>query len=81
MFAHLFRRRRRETRAVWLSSAAVMQSQKLAARGGAAIRLLRPLPARREGENGTMEVLSNEGTEGEGGMQPRGHGGCTPGWL
>ena len=56
-----------------------MQSQKLAARGGAAIRLLRPLPARREGENGTMEVLSNEGTEGEGGMQPRGHGGCTPG--
>ena len=65
VFAHLFRRRR-ETRAVWLSSAAVMQSQKLAARGGAAIRLLRPLPALREGKNGTMEVLSNEGRrEGE----------------
>ena len=63
MFAHLFRRRRRETRAVWLSSAAVMQSQKLAARGGAAIRLLRPLPAWWEGK--AMEVLSNEGREGE----------------
>ena len=62
MFAHLFRRRR-ETRAVWLSSAAVMQSQKLAARGGAAIRLLRPLPAWWEGK--AMEVLSNEGREGE----------------